>query len=476
MKNIADINIQEAFSYIVNLYNNTTKKQIITFIVTVFLIIAGYLYTKSLWQKYSILKQAKTIITEISNKQKSFFEKDGKYKKDIFADTKLTQTLNLDLDTNDVFGISSQQKRKRLIAPRTVEDYNVAQSGYFQIEVDPDNACMVLKYKRNTTDKTIFYASFAEDKILCQGKKCFKNANNEKENLCYNGGSCFPAKLTEPTQRSCGDGNGTQTRKCLPSCNGGNCEEWEPCACKKGFEWNGTTCKQSQTEKDCTAEQCFNGIYCDDKEPLRKNIQNGECRRLASCQQNKGWIYTSWECDCDKETFCPKDEKCLPLPENKESLILPDNEGSCNGIYYTCREKRGWVEYAKQCVCNKPGTFWDAEKGEAKCSPCTKKPIGAAFTSAGNNKDNCSWKCENGYQERKGTCLKPTGQYLCAGMDLQICTDDFSKNRKIIKDAKATNEGQPCFVEDKDNILFYNKKTQFCKLCQCVELTNGNTH
>lgn len=477
MRNLDDISIQEAVDYIKGFYKKTTKKQRIIFAAIVLLSVSGYLLGKYVWDKYNVLKQAKHIITEISKTENSFLEKNGSYKKDIFTDTRLsnalsvTRGINNNSDFNSSF--SKQQRRRSGVTLNDMEeDPNVAQSGDFYIEVDAENACVVLKYKKNTSDKTIYYASFTNPKVLCQGKKCFKQSENENEELCYKNSTCFAAKLTLQEEQKCGDDNGTQTRKCQPSCNGGSCEKWGDCVCKKGFEWDGKTCKQSQTEKDCTEDQCFNGIYCEDRDILTKSIENGSCQRVASCQKNVGWIYASWNCSCNNEDFCSLRETCIARPENKAKIDLPNEEGTCEKIYYTCKDGEGWIEKANNCNCDKTGFFWDIVSKETKCSPCTKKPEGAVFISSGKYKDECSWKCEEGYQERKGVCVKPNGQYLCAKMELQICTDDFSKKRKIQKDAKKTNEKQPCFLEDKDNILFYNQKEKSCVLCQCFDLNN----
>lgn len=476
MRNLDEINVLEIFDYIKELYGKTTKKQRIIFVVVIVLLIFGYLFGKNIWERYSILKQAENIVTEISKSENDFLEKDGKYKKDIFTDQRLIRVLSISsYRTDDSLGassFSSSRRRNNMSEGDFDEEPNLAQSGDFYIEVDAENACLVLKYKRNTLDKTIYYASFTDPKILCQGKKCFKQAKNENEDLCYANSSCFPARLTFPEEQSCGDNKGLQTRKCHPSCNGGACEEWSECVCKKGFEWDGKTCKQSQTEEDCTEDQCFNGIYCEDREVLTKNIENGSCQRVASCQKNVGWIYASWNCSCNSDSFCSLKETCVARPSDQAKIDLPDEEGNCEKVYYTCKEGEGWVQKANNCNCDKPGFFWDMVNKETKCSPCTKKPEGAMFISSGKYKDNCDWKCEEGYQERKGVCVKPDGQYLCARMELQICTDDFSKNRKIQKDAKKTNEKQPCFLEDKDNILFYNQKEKSCILCQCFDLNN----
>ena len=478
MRNLDEINIQEVITHIKSIYNKTTTKQRIIFVVTVSFLLCGYLVSKNIWEKHKILKQAKYIVTEISKSEDNFLKQNGVYKKDIFTDSRLKTLLKINNRSNDDFSyaMSTNSKGRRSnINTNNEEDPNVAQSGDFYVEVDAENACVVLKYKRNTSDKTIYYASFKDSKTLCQGKKCFKQSKNENENLCYLNGSCFHVKLNLKNEQTCGNGNGKQTRTCQPSCNGGTCGKWSECVCKKGFEWDGTTCKQSQTEKDCKENQCFNGIYCEDQETLTKNIENGTCQRVAACKVNSGWQYADWVCSCNSDNFCASKETCIARPNNKPKITLPNEEGSCNNVYYECKDGEGWIEKAKNCTCGKTGFFWNITSKEAKCSPCTKKPEGAVFTSSGKYKDACTWKCDEGYQNRKGTCIKPTGQFLCAKMDLQICTDDFSKNRKIQKDAKKTNEKQSCFIEDKENILFYNKKEKSCILCQCFDLNNTKT-
>ena len=479
MKNINEINIRETFISVKDAFNRTTKKQRILFVVGLVLLLTGFVFCKDLWQKYTISRQAKKIVTKITQAQKEFLKKDSKYKKDIFADAKFKSLLKvspaISKSGKDLPKVGGKRKKDNKKLSKEGEDYTIGQSGDFYIENDADNGCVVLKYKRNTTERTTFYASFKDGGILCQGKKCLKEAKNNEADLCYKDGMCFHKKQKEKTERPCGDGNGLQKRKCLPSCENGTCEEWGQCECKKGFEWSGTTCKQSQTEKDCSKEQCFNGIYCEDKDKLEKQIENGSCKRRAVCQKKAGWQYTPWECFCDTKDFCPLKEECIVRPENEEEINLPDEEGSCKDIHYECREEQGWIGIAKNCTCEKIGTFWNIQEKEVKCSPCTKKPVGAVYTSAGGNKDNCSWICDGEYQARKGTCLKPNGQYLCAKTDLHICTDEFSRSRKLQKDAQKTNEGQPCYVEDKDNILYYNQKEKTCQICQCVDLTTGKT-
>lgn len=473
MKSIADINVQEALVYIKDLFKKTTKTQRIIFAVVVLFLFTGYFLGKDLWQKYSMLGQAKKIVAKISQSEQDFLNTEKQYKKDIFSDEKLVRELQVTVGYNDMDSMEDPlfMNRRRRRNKNSNQDLNVGQSGDFFIDVDAENGCLVLKHERNSINQTTFYASFTNGKVLCQGKKCFKQSKNGEENLCYVDGSCFAPRLKAETKRLCGDGRGSQTRVCQPSCEGaGICTEWSPCQCERGFEWDGKTCKQLQTEKDCTKDQCFTGVYCEDMEPLTKDVDNGSCKRLSSCQKNRGWSYTSWECSCNGDDFCSLKEECVKKPENKDNIDLPDNEGVCTNIYYTCEEGKGWIQKAKNCTCYAPGTFWDRQKGETKCSPCTKKQEGIVFTSAGTDKDDCPWKCRIGYYDRNGNCLKPNGQYLCAQTDLQICTDDFSKKRKIEKNATKTNERQSCFVEDKDNILFYNQKEKTCQICQCVEL------
>ncbi len=471
MKNISKEQIKETFYKLVDYVRKTTKRQRIVFCVLILIISVAYLYGKELWNKHTISNQAQEIIHEIVKSEKSYFENNGKYTKDIFLDTGLKKVLHVNLNSgrNRNNSKDAARRNRHNNSSKEPKSYDSGYSGDFYIEVDGDNACLVLKYKRDTSDKTIFYASFEDETIFCQGKKCFKESTGHDEKLCYVDGVCFPYKQSQTTEQQCGDGKGTQTRECVPTCEGGTCKPWSECVCQKGFGWDGNTCKQLQTEKDCTDQQCFNGVYCEDLEPTTKNIDNGSCTRLASCQKNKGWNYMTWKCSCDNKNFCPTEGSCVPAPENKEQIVLPDEEGSCSGIHYVCNNKTGWIELANNCVCNKVGTFWDRKKGEAKCSECTNKPAGAVYTSSGKNGNDCSWECEDGYQKNKDKCVKPTGQYLCVYTDLQICTDDFSKKRKIQKDAKKTNEGQPCFVEDKDNILFYNQKNRTCQICQCVD-------
>ncbi len=474
MKNIKDIQITEAFLFVLNWLKQTTKKQRIIFFVTCLLLVIAYLIGMNLWDKHKILKQVQNIVEEISKVQQNAFSKNKKYEKNIFANRSLARLLNISLDM-DMEEFSSRSRRRSPIIERINEDtdYSVAYTGDFTIENNADEGCVVLRYRKNPLQRTIFYASFKDGKIYCRGKKCFKDTENDTVDLCYKDGFCFPRKQKQTTKRTCGNGQGQQTRECTPSCDGGICEDWGECVCKKGFEWDGTTCKQSQTEKDCTQDQCFNGIYCEDKEPVTKNIDKGSCVRRASCQKNKGWLYSSWDCSCE-ENFCSLKETCVPHPGDKDKLVFSDKNESCDKISYTCENGKGWQAKAKKCVCNKPGIFWNKQEGNAQCSQCTKKPVHAIFTTSGKTKDDCKWKCEDGYQNRKNDCVKPDGQYLCARTDISTCTDYFSKSRKMKVDAKKTNEGQPCFVEDKDNVLFYNKKPASCQICQCVVNTAGS--
>lgn len=460
-----NVNIKEKF---LSLYNKTTRTQRIFVPVLILLLISCYLYGKETWNKYVISKQARNIITKITKTEKDFLASNGKYTKNIFLNKELSDELNIKSDS-EVENKKIVSKRRRFNnSSREEKAYDSGYSGDFYIEIDSANACLVVKYKKNTQDKTTFYASFEDEHVFCQGKKCIKESNSINEKLCYKDGTCFTSKQSQATEQKCGDGKGSQTRECVPSCEGGTCKPWKECVCQKGFEWDGKTCKQLQTEKDCTEKQCFTGVYCEDQEPITKDIQNGSCKRFSSCQKNKGWKYTPWQCSCNGEKFCPSKESCEPYPGNKDKFILPNQVGACTGIRYTCDKDRGWVSQANNCICNKIGTFWNREKGEAICSDCTNKPAHAVFTSSGKDKDACSWKCEYGYKEINGKCVKPNGQYLCVHTESQICTDEFSKKRKLQKDAKKTNEGQPCFVEEKDNVLFYNQKERSCQICQCV--------
>ncbi len=476
MKNIAQMNVKDFFILLVQTFKKMSVKQRIILLVVVLLSVFGYIYGKGMWKKHTVFRQAQEIISKISQSQKDFLEKTGEYKKNLFAEEDIAASLNIyvytDVDTDMDFENSTMRMGRRSRFNKSEADYNTGRSGDFYIELDNDNACIIMKYKNNSPEKTTFFASYAEGKAFCQGKMC-KHKKGGGDSLCYRDGVCFTPRLVEKTQRYCGNGRGLQTRKCTPSCNGGDCESWGECVCQKGFKWNGKTCVQSQTEKDCTEQECFNGIYCEEKGPLVKNIENGICKRYSSCLKQKGWIYTDWNCSCDDDNLCASQTTCIIRPENQNEMELPNQQGNCKEVSYVCENGHGWKALAKECICAKIGTFWDEQLKEAKCSNCTKKPINASFTSSAQGKDACSWECNEGYSERNGDCLKPNGQYLCVGMDLQICTDDFSKDRKLKKDTK-TNEGQLCFVEDKDNILFYNKKEKSCQLCQCFALESGN--
>ena len=454
---------------------NSTRKQRIIFLIVFLLLIACSIYAKILWGRYQIVKQAQNIITRISRSEMDFFKINGKYREDAFRDRKLVKDLKITSkppttqSTKKSKGKSRRSKKKTVAQGIKNDVYDMGYSGDFYIQINAENACLVVKYKKNTLDKTTFYASFDQKQMFCQGRNCLRKTSDDTK-LCYTDGECFTAKQTQETKRACGNGNGTQTRECTPSCKGGSCKDWEECVCKKGFEWNGETCKQMQTEKDCTQDQCFNGVYCEDKETLTKDIENGSCKRVATCHKT-GWQYSAWNCSCDNDTLCPVGEKCLPYPEDKERIDFPNQEGFCTNVYHSCKKDQGWITKASNCVCNKIGTFWNAKKGEATCSNCTKKPEGAIFISSGKNQDDCPWTCGKGYDSRNGTCVKPNGQYLCVVTGTQICTDEFSKDRNMKIDEK-NNEGQLCYTEDNDHILYYDKKTQKCQICQCVDVKN----
>ena len=473
MENSTKTKITDILIGLKNRLINTTKKQRIIFLVIILLLIACSIYGKILWRRYKIVKRAENIVAKISKSEMDFFKINGKYREDIFRDRKLARDLRIS-STAPVTRSSKTSKTKNRRSRRrttsqtiTNEVYDMGYSGDYYIQINADNACLVLKYKKNTLDKTTFYASFDKKQLFCLGRNCLKESEDETK-LCYINGECIIPKQKQETKRSCGNGNGTQTRECTPNCKGGSCKDWGECICKKGFEWDGKTCKQMQTEKDCTKDQCYNGLYCEEKESLTKDIENGSCKRNATCKKD-GWKYSSWNCSCNNDTLCPVNEKCLPYPGDKDKIDLPNKEGFCTNIYYSCNKGQEWVTKANDCVCNKIGTFWDAKKGEAKCSNCTKKPANSIFTSTGGTQNNCSWECAKGYELRDGECLKPNGQYLCVATGTQICTDDFSKSRKLKVDEK-NNEGQLCFTEDNDNILYYDKKTQNCQICQCVTL------
>ncbi|MBO4707690.1 MAG: hypothetical protein J5594_03945 [Elusimicrobiaceae bacterium] len=477
MKEISSEQIKETFYKVISFLRKTTKRQIILVSVLVVVISVAYIYGKNLWNRYVVSKQAQNIVNKIVDSEKKYFKTNGTYTKNILLDKEVSQVLKIKLDTNGNDKNLSRNsriisRRNRFNLNRPGASYDTGYSGDFYIEIDADNTCLVLKYKKSTPDKTVYYASFEDQTTFCQGKKCLKQSSGYNEKLCYIDGMCFPSKQNQPTEQKCGGGRGIQTRECTSSCEGGTCKPWSNCICEKGFEWDGKTCKQLQTEKDCTPDQCFNGAYCEDSESIKREIENGSCTRLATCQKNKGWQYSPWKCSCKGRDFCSVEDTCVQYPGDKDQLILPNNEGSCTNVRHRCVRGRGWTPFANNCVCNKVGTFWDSKTHEAKCQDCTNKPDGAIYTSSGKSGNDCSWKCEDTYKESKGRCLKQSGQYLCVNIDLQICTDEFSKNRKIKKDTK-TNEGQPCFVEDQDNVLFYNQKERNCQICQCVDLTTG---
>ena len=337
MKSLADINVGDVFIYLKDLFNKATKKQIILLIILALLGSFGYIFGKEWWVRYSLSKEAQTIITKIAQVEEDFFKLDGKYKQDIFKDKDLTRALGVSLDSGfDDFGFDrGKNYRSRRFKQQQDDSFNIGYSGNFLVEVDSENACLVLKYKKNSADKTFFYASFKNAVALCQGKKCPKKANINDEGLCYVNDTCFTKRQDKETHRSCGDNKGEQTRECVASCESGTCTKWSECVCKKGFEWDGKTCKQMQTEKDCTSEQCFNGTYCEDREPIEKEVENGICKRFATCQKNTGWSYSSWECSCVNNDFCPVQDQCLSYPGDQNKITLPDQEGSCTNVYYT---------------------------------------------------------------------------------------------------------------------------------------------
>ena len=489
--NILDnANIRKVRIALMRFKSKIKKIHIIILFVIVILAIAGWIYGKTTWKSYSVSKGAENIITKISQSQKETKNKTGEYTNNLFGDPRVVSALRLSskIDSEKTStpkkttsSSSSRRKKRHSSALKSLSidsklktekseptDFNIAQSGDYYVEVDAENGCMIVKYRRFTTDKTTFYAFFEDAKPFCQGRHCLHETKDGEGDLCYLDGTCFPRQLNYETERPCGDDHGKQTRTCLKDCNGGTCGEWSECVCNKGYGWDGTTCKQLQTEKDCNRQQCFNGVYCEDSEILEKEIENGTCRRKVACEPNKGWQYSPWECSCNKVYLCPVNGECTVMPQNISSLELPDGEGSCQNITHKCYKDQGWKQFASSCTCNKVGTFWDKKLGEAKCSPCTQKPENAVFTSNAQFEDTCSWECLPGFDHRNNDCTKPDGQYLCARTSLQSCTDEFSKIRKMETDKKP-NEGQLCYTDIQDNnILFYDKKYQTCTVCQCV--------
>lgn len=486
MKNFRKIDITKIKTGLINIKNKIKKVHVITFTVVVTLSVTGFFYGQYAWKKYSVSKGAKNIISKVSQSQQNIKNETGQYTNDLFQDLKLVSELSLSTDIETQGKNSQDNDSSKSRAAREDDSYrkspfrssqksnmdlsdsNIGQSGDYYVEIDADNGCMIVKYRRFTTDKTTFYAFFKDANAFCQGRYCQEKTDPEEIDLCYVSGMCFPKKLDHETERPCGDGHGKQTRECKKSCDGGTCDDWGECVCNKGYGWDGETCKQLQTEKDCNRQQCFNGVYCEEPDILNKEIENGTCKRKAACEPNKGWQYSSWECNCDKVYLCPVNEQCTVMPQNTPFLELPDGEGSCKNIVNKCFKNQGWKQFATSCTCNKVGTFWDEKTGEAKCSPCTKKPENAVFTSNAKSDDSCAWECLPGFDNRNNDCTKPDGQYLCARTSLQSCTDEFSKIRKMEID-KKTNEGQLCYTDVKDNnILFFDKKTQACTICQCV--------
>lgn len=468
MKNFAQMNMTDLKEILVKSTKKITKKQIIIIVVLIAASYAGYAYSKVYREKQEIVHKAQKIIAEIAENQKEYFTENKKYDKEYFEHHEQNEDLYSPFSMEgDSRSLDKMGRRNFYNAGREINDPSTSQIGDFYVEIDADNACMVLKYKRNTRQKTIFAASFDDAVPLCSGKKCLRKDLHSKGNVCYKEGECFQPFLSENTTKPCGNNHGLQTRECKSSCDGGTCADWGECVCSEGYGWNGTTCTQLQTEKDCTAEQCFNGLMCQNKEPLEKEIEGGTCQRNVSCQK-EGWKYTDWECTCKEENLCSLKDECVTKPEEQKTLELPNQQGICYNISYTCKEGEGWQTVADKCTCKNIGYFWDKQAQKATCSTCTQKPENSYFTSAGTDKDDCAWKCDVGFENRNGTCSKPNGQYVCAKMNLEICTDDFSKERKLNKDTNP-NEGQSCFTEDNENILFYTPKTQTCILCQCFD-------
>lgn len=485
MRKFNKADIEKVKKYLLDLKIKIKVKHIIITVITLIVGTVGFLYAKNIWKKYSVEKGANRIIEIVSQSQRQTKEKTGKYTNDLFADSQVVASLRLSSDITNEGGDSSEVlpnrgKRRRRFSEsgnspfRNSEspteedpDRNIAQSGNYYIEIDAKNGCMIVKYQRFTTEKTTFYAFFENAKPYCIGVNCKEQADDKNADLCYENGMCFPRILKHKTERVCGDKHGIQTRKCSKSCDGGVCEEWGPCVCNRGYGWDGKTCVQLQTEKDCNRQQCFNGVYCDYPDVLTKDIPNGTCKRKTTCQPNKGWQYTEWDCTCDKKYLCPVKDECVMMPKNVDILELPDGEGTCNNVSYRCDKGNGWKPMSSFCNCKKIGTFWEKRLGEAKCSPCTQKPENAVFTSVAEFTDSCTWQCLPGFDQRKGDCTKPDGQYLCARTNIQSCTDEFSKNRKMKIDT-PTNEGQPCYTDMNDHILFFDKKYQICTICQCV--------
>ncbi len=87
--------------------------------------------------------------------------------------------------------------------------------------------------------------------------------------------------------------------------------------------------------------------------------------------------------------------------------------------------------------------------GDAKCTPCSGKPVNSIYTSAGDpfNVDSCEWACEEPYYLVGGRCLPPNvtctvGQYK-SGWSCEQCSAD-----KPAAHAHWTTPGIPI---DKDN-------------------------
>lgn len=451
-------------------------KIIVGIVVLVALIITIINFINSAKDR-KILTNAKVLADIVVEEEKKAMEEGTGYFSDLYSRAGLINRIRGDNSLQapsyeEQAALLSDKKMFGDITSSETYSQNTVFAGDYFLILNPKEDCLSIRYKTASKEETIFYVGYEENVIECTGKYCKKQA--VPSSFCYSQGLCFKKTLLSETERPCEGGNGKQTRKCTADCKGGKCEGWGDCVCDKGFKWNGKICEQEQTEKDCTQEQCYNGIYCEDMETLNKEISNGSCSRNSACTPQKGWQYSPWECTCQSEEYCAKEDSCQTRPQNANSYQMENNYGSCVDITYNCENGNGWVPFARTCNCTQIGTYWDSTLSKAVCSPCTNAPQNSTYTTAGGYTNDCKWKCQEGFKLHKNACEKPNRQYLCASMkddsgrlSTTFCTDEFSKGRKI-ENSDTTFEGQLCFSDETEPILFYSKSKGTCKICQCI--------
>ena len=227
----------------------------------------------------------------------------------------------------------------------------------------------------------------------------------------YRSGNVCRPVICQPGQDSvCAipNGNGLKTCDSIGSSFG----QCEIAGCGLDFFLNGGTCRGVGTGKYSPAEdkQVFN---CSNK-PLN-SVYTTSGNGSNSCEWTCNGGFSRVGNTCVAHVCTPGSKKsCNVNNGSGEQLCLASGEGYANCVVQTCDVDHYWN--GGTCVQVPVGFYSPA--GSLQRTSCNNAPANTTYTSRGNGANQCTWGCNDGFNQVGNTCVA----HVCTPGSTRSCS------------------------------------------------------